>query len=103
MAEVAANKAFMRMKKEINKRELTVGSTKEMSERKKIELEIVLRAKEAKAAAAALKEAEAKAKAAEIAWETRLAEARENAKNEQERVRKEVMAKIQTGAEAARI
>ena len=69
----------------------------------KTQLEIIVRAKEAQRAANAFREAEAKVKAAQQAWAAKMKEARENARAETLRIRKEVMIRIQEGSEAAGI
>jgi len=74
-----------------------------MMEKKRIQTEIVLRAKEAQRAATLLKNAEARSEAAKQVWKRKMAEARQTAREEQERVRLEVELKIKSGAEAALI
>lgn len=74
-----------------------------MAQKKKIMMEILLRAEEAKRAAEKLKEAERRSKAAKLAWTKTMTLALENSKREQERIRLEVEQKISHGAEAARI
>lgn len=90
------------MKKQIDSKK-TVNVSAESSERKRYDLEIILRAKEAKRAALELKKVEARAKAVEEAWSLRLLEARKNAKAEQERLRIQVMKQIKEGNMAALI
>ena len=74
-----------------------------MAEQRKIQLEIIIRSKEAQAAAKKLQEAEDRAKAAQISWDAKMVQIREAAKRAQEQDRIEVIAKITSGAEAARI
>lgn len=102
-SRIVADEAFRKMKIQIKEKERADYKARTVEERRRVELEIVLRAKEAQRAAAELKEAEARAKAAEEAWRIRMIEARRNAREEQERIRLEVMVKIESGSEAARI
>lgn len=50
-------------------------------------MEIVIRAKEAQRAAMELRNAEARARAAQMAWDKKMREAREEARSEQKRIR----------------
>jgi len=70
------------MKEQINKKKDAEFRTKTMMEKKRIQTEIVLRAKEAQRAATLLKEAEARSEAAKQVWKRKMEEARQTAREE---------------------
>ena len=59
-----------------------------------IQLEIIVRAKEAQRAANALREAEVRVKAEQKAWDNKMRIARDNARAETLRIKNEVMLRI---------
>jgi len=90
-SQKAANDALALMQAEVKKKESMGFVDAPAAERQKIQMQIVIRAKEAQAAAAKLKEAQMKAQAAETSWALKMKEIRLQVAKQQETTRLAVM------------